>query len=138
MKKIIIMTSLLLLTIQIQAFDLAVYGLKPSSDNGVYRCLIFNDAAGFPGTASNALQSVNGQIINNQGVCLFKNLTEGTYAVSTFHDANSNSKLDTNFLGIPKEKYGFSNNASRPFGPPTFAEAGFILKADSKLNINLK
>lgn len=56
-------------------------------------------------------------------------LAPGTYAVSLFHDANGNGKLDTNFIGIPKEGYGFSNNVGAR-GKPTFAEAKFTLAAD--------
>ena len=35
----------------------------------------------------------------------------GTYAIKLHIDENENGKLDTNFLGIPKEQYGTSNNA---------------------------
>lgn len=49
----------------------------------------------------------------------------GVYAVSVFHDVNGNGKLDTNFLGIPKEPYGFSNNAKGHFGPPQYDKAKF-------------
>jgi uncharacterized protein (DUF2141 family) len=41
---------------------------------------------------------------------LFKDLAPGAYAVQVMHDENENDKLDTNFLGIPTEGYGFSNN----------------------------
>ena len=47
----------------------------------------------------------------------------GNYAITLFHDENNNMELDTNFLGIPKEPYGFSNNAKSPFGPPGFQAA---------------
>ena len=47
----------------------------------------------------------------------------GNYAITLFHDENSNMELDTNILGIPKEPYGFSNNAKAPFGPPGFQAA---------------
>jgi len=40
----------------------------------------------------------------------FKDLVPGTYAVQVMHDENQNNKLDTNFIGIPTEGYGFSNN----------------------------
>jgi uncharacterized protein (DUF2141 family) len=56
-------------------------------------------------------------------------LAPGTYAVSLFHDANGNGKLDTNFIGIPKEGYGFSNNVGAR-GKPKFQEASFTLAAD--------
>jgi uncharacterized protein (DUF2141 family) len=55
-------------------------------------------------------------------------LSEGTYAISIFHDVNADSVLNKNFMGIPKEPYGFSNNAKGTFGPPSYEDASFILK----------
>ena len=52
-------------------------------------------------------------------------LPAGTYAISCFHDVNGNGKLDTNFLGIPTEPYGFSNNARPKFRAPNWEEAKF-------------
>jgi uncharacterized protein (DUF2141 family) len=45
------------------------------------------------------------------------------YAIQVFHDENDNRQLDRNFLGMPTEGMGFSNNASFHFGPPTYADA---------------
>ncbi len=61
----------------------------------------------------------------------------GTYAVGYYVDANENEKLDTNFLGIPKEEYGFSNNVRGKFGPPSFESASFILGAYRKLLLEI-
>lgn len=44
----------------------------------------------------------------------------GTYAVAIYHDENGNEKFDRNFLGLPAEAYGFSNNPSTLFGLPAF------------------
>ena len=49
----------------------------------------------------------------------------GTYAISLFHDQNGNGKLDSNWIRIPKEPYGFSQNAAATFGPPKFQKAAF-------------
>jgi uncharacterized protein (DUF2141 family) len=43
-------------------------------------------------------------------VCRFDNVAEGSWAVSVSHDLNGNRKVDTNFLGIPTEAWGVSNN----------------------------
>ena len=51
----------------------------------------------------------------------------GLHAVSVLHDENNNGKLDTNFLGIPREGVGMSNNPPPRRGPPRFAEAAFRL-----------
>lgn len=47
------------------------------------------------------------------------------YAIIVYHDLNANGKLDRNILGIPSEPYGFSNNPSTRFGPPSFDKANF-------------
>jgi len=57
----------------------------------------------------------------------FENLKPGKYAISIFHDKNSNGKLDTNMLGIPTEKFAFGNNAKGYFGPPPFDRASLQL-----------
>jgi uncharacterized protein (DUF2141 family) len=52
-------------------------------------------------------------------------LPPGKYAVAAYVDSNKNGMQDKNFLGVPKEIYGFSNDARAMFGPPDFAEAAF-------------
>ena len=51
----------------------------------------------------------------------------GDYGIAVFHDENGNEELDTNFLGIPKEAFGFSNNRSAMFGPPSWKKSKFAL-----------
>ncbi|MFZ0391074.1 MAG: DUF2141 domain-containing protein [Calditrichia bacterium] len=78
--------------------------------------------------------------VSNKGARFnFPGLPFGEYAVKVFHDENANKDLDTNFLGIPKENYGFSNNVRGKFGPPDWKKAFFQFHADSLvININLK
>lgn len=54
---------------------------------------------------------------------LITDLPPGNYAVAAYVDSRRNGRLDKNFLGIPKEIYGFSNDARGMFGPPDFATA---------------
>jgi len=61
----------------------------------------------------------------------------GTYAIGFYIDANGNEKLDTNFIGIPKEEFGFSNNAMGAFSAPKFEAASFILVDHKKIQIDL-
>lgn len=67
----------------------------------------------------------------------FSDLPDGIYAVQVLHDQNDNNKLDTNFLGIPTEGYGFSNNPN-VMRRATFDEARFELKADAAITIRLR
>ncbi|MEM7354485.1 MAG: DUF2141 domain-containing protein [Acidobacteriota bacterium] len=49
-------------------------------------------------------------------------LPAGEYSLAIYHDVNDNGRLDKNFLGLPKEPYGFSNNLRARFGPPKWAK----------------
>lgn len=50
-------------------------------------------------------------------------LAPGNYAVAAIHDENSNHKLDRNFLGVPKEGFGFANNPHVGLSAPPFQAA---------------
>jgi uncharacterized protein (DUF2141 family) len=65
------------------------------------------------------------RIENGRAVCVFRDVPKGLYAISAFHDENGNQKLDTNFLGIPKESWCTSRNARAFMGPPDFDDAKF-------------
>ncbi|TKD67317.1 DUF2141 domain-containing protein [Flavobacterium sp. ASW18X] len=67
----------------------------------------------------------------------FKDLPIGEYALAVFYDANGNGKLDTNWLGIPKEKVGFSKARMRTFGPPTYKDCSFSHNGITKIEISL-
>jgi uncharacterized protein (DUF2141 family) len=56
-------------------------------------------------------------------IVVFENIPAGEYAISVIHDENNNEELDLNFLGIPKEGFGFGNDAKGAFGPPSFDKA---------------
>lgn len=66
-----------------------------------------------------------------------EDLPAGKYALGIFHDANANGKLDTNWLGIPKEKVGFSKGKMRPFGPPRYKDCTFTITSDYEIDIVL-
>lgn len=79
--------------------------------------------------------------VNNQKeiAIIFDNIPAGKYAISLFLDENGNKKMDTNFLGIPKEQYGFSNNIIPATRAANFGEAVFELKdKPAKISIRLK
>ena len=100
-----------------------VLGLR--NDKGVVGCLLFTNADGFPADDTKAAQKVRAVIEHGRTACVFDDPRAGTYAISYMHDENENGKLDTNFLGIPSEGFGASNDAHGAFGPPKFEEAKF-------------
>ena len=77
------------------------------------------------------------EMIEPGSVTYVYELPPGTYAIGIFHDINLNNKMDNNLFGIPKEQYGFSNNARAFFGPPAFGAAAFELKGETTQSIDL-
>ena len=60
------------------------------------------------------------------------------YKRQAFHDVNENGKMDTNFIGIPKEPIGISNNAKGFMGPPKFNNAKFLLNKNTVISIDIE
>lgn len=51
----------------------------------------------------------------------------GVFAVGIYHDVNGNRKFDKNFLGLPAEPYGVSNDPAMRLGPPRHEDASFAV-----------
>jgi uncharacterized protein (DUF2141 family) len=64
-------------------------------------------------------------------VVSIKDIPAGTWAVLAYQDENENNELDRNFIGIPKENYGFSRDAASRFGPPGFEDAAIEVREGS-------
>ena len=95
------------------------------NDKGQISCSLYSSADGFPKKAEKAVAHIVAPISKREAICEFAGIAPGTYAVSVFHDENSNGKLDTTFLGIPREGVGASNDAKGHMGPPKFDAAAF-------------
>ncbi len=100
--------------------------LNIKNSTGTVACALFESPVGFP---TEFLHSATNVMIikirKAQARCDFEDIPPGTYAMVVIHDANMNGKLDTNFLGIPTEGYGFSNDAKGLISAPSFSAASF-------------
>jgi uncharacterized protein (DUF2141 family) len=100
-----------------------------NNHKGQLRVGLFTHAEGWL-TEHGAAVGRNVPLAGVTGDCVdvtFESVAPGEYAVGLFHDENMNGKLDKNFLGMPKEQWGVSNNAHPPMRPPNFDEAQFKL-----------
>ena len=114
-----------------------ISGLR--SDKGQMLCALFASADAFPKKAEKAVARLTAKIAERQAVCDFGGVAPGTYAVSVVHDENSNGKLDTNFIGMPREGVGASNDAKGHMGPPKFGAAAFRYEGgrlELKIHVN--
>jgi uncharacterized protein (DUF2141 family) len=111
---------------------------KLRNHQGSVQCSLHATGKGFPGGKPVAIASVT-RLAGTSAVCTFSAVPPGTYAIAVLHDENNNGKLDTNWLGIPEEGYGASNNNLHTFSAPGFEESSFVVrKADVALAIRVK
>jgi uncharacterized protein (DUF2141 family) len=109
------------------------------SDRGSIFCELFASPNGYPKDGSKAVQIKQVAIHQRAASCTFEGVTPGSYAVAAYHDENGNGKLDTNFLGIPSEGVGASNDAKGSMGPPSFEKAKLaVTTADLGITIQLR
>ncbi len=67
-----------------------------------------------------------------------KNLAKGKYAVAIFYDKNSDKVCNRNFVGIPTEKYGFSNGIKPVLSAPSFEDTQIVLDQNKTIQIKLQ
>jgi uncharacterized protein (DUF2141 family) len=113
------------------AADLVVRITGLAEPLGQVGCSLYGGAAGFPMDSSTA--RVQWLAADAKGVtCRYRDLTEGTYAISIGHDLNGNQRVDTNLVGLPTEQWGVSNNARPSLRSPRFEEAAFKVAAGAQ------
>lgn len=104
-------------SLEVECVDLA-------RDAGEVVCAIFNRADEFPNEGG-AFAGAYARIEGGRAVCRFDGVPADRYAAAVFHDEDGDRKL-RKVLGLPREGYGFSNDAKPgSFGPPKFAAAAF-------------
>jgi len=105
------------------------------SSKGFVLVSLYNNAKDFPENAERAVGKTRVAIQGGKAIASFSDLPQGKYAAAILHDQNDNLKMDFNAVGIPKEGYGFSNNAKGMFGPPAFAKAAFQVDGEKQIVI---
>jgi uncharacterized protein (DUF2141 family) len=101
--------------------------LNIRNSTGTVDCALFDTPKGFPvDVLRSAMRLMAMKIPTGEARCDFEDIPPGTYALVVLHDENMNGKLDTNWLTLPKEGYGFSNDAKAMLRAPSFSDASFI------------
>lgn len=106
--------------------------LNIKNSTGTVACALFETAEGFP--KDFLRRATNVMVIKIRKVqarCDFEDIPPGTYAMAVIHDENMNGELDANWLGVPTEGYGFSNDAKGLVGAPSFSSASFTYDGEN-------
>lgn len=98
---------------------------------------VFRSPDGWPENNEKAFFHDSFPIVSDETTAKLS-LPEGRYAIAVLHDENSNHKLDRNFVGYPKEGFGFSNNPKVRLTAPAFDTAALPLSCpDTDVSIHL-
>ena len=105
------------------ALRIHVDGLRNST--GVVGSVIFKSADGWPEDTKKCFRHGPTPISpgQRQATVVWEHLPPGDYGVAAIHDENRNARLDRNFIGIPKEGFGFANNPHVGLSAPPFQAA---------------
>ena len=99
---------------------------------GAVACALFEAPEGFPSEflrfATNIMMV---KVRATKATCDFADIAPGTYALAVIHDENRDGELATNVMGMPKEGYGFSNDAKGTLGAPSFEAASFSYNGET-------
>ena len=98
-----------------------VTSMEPGAGS-IVACLV-NESTQFLHTCHDSIKvSAENQ---EEQMIVFRKVPAGHYAISIFQDSNNNQTLDANFLKIPKERFGFSNNPRLKMGGPQYEDCSF-------------
>ena len=135
--------SLIILQRGIANADDLILRVKNIKEPGEIHIAIYDSADAFEadrgekGGAAPGITQGTIEMVEPGSVTYRYELPPGTYAIGIFHDANLNNQLDNYFFGVPREQYGFSNNARGFMGPPSFEDTAFSLEGKTEISISL-
>ncbi len=119
-----------------QAADLGLTVTNISEPYGTLNWVLFDSAETYAAN-TDAVARGRHRVTSDTIALTMHNLPSGTYAVRLFHDTNGNGELDTNFLGLPREGYGFSNGAGAR-GPASFEDAAVQVEGDTTIEVRVR
>lgn len=130
----ILFTAPLALFSQSSVITVKILGI--SEVKGQMSIALYDQADGFPKN-KNYFMAEQVAIGSKNFEYQFSGVPNGTYAIAVYHDLDSNGELNSNWVGMPKEPYGFSNDAKGRMGPPDFEDASFEVVSDREIRITL-
>lgn len=101
-----------------------VQGVLPG---GMIRLGVY-DRAGYA-KDSNAVVFADVPAKTGVTVVTLTNIPPGDYGIMVYQDVNNNDRTDSNFLGIPREPYGFSRDVKPFLSKPSFDDVKFTVAA---------
>lgn len=116
------------------SLTITVTGIRNTTGSLV--ACVFRDRQGFPTCqkSRNAITQTQ-RITGSTMTVRFNNLAPGAYAASAQHDEDGDGKLKTNFIGMPREGVGISNNSG---GIPSWGRSLFRMSGNAAISITMR
>ncbi|HHS50830.1 MAG TPA: DUF2141 domain-containing protein [candidate division Zixibacteria bacterium] len=111
-----------------------IAGLR--SKKGYIELGLYDNPDGFP-KEDEDFAKARVEVDSTHVIMEFEGLPQGEYAIAFYHDENADGKFNKNFLGIPREGYGFSNDARPKLSAPSFDECAFSIDGDTTITITI-
>ena len=109
------------------------------SDTGVIRIGIYNNPVQFPQDPVKCFTLEKTMMIEGTMEIVLIDISPGSYAISLLDDEDGNERMKYNFLRMPREGYGFSNNVKPGLKSPPFEKCSIqIGKGNTHLNIKMQ
>lgn len=106
------------------------------NEKGRAQVALYNSEKGFPLDPNYAYKTISVAIIKGRAVATFYNVPLGKYALSAIHDEDMDGDFDRNWLFLPGEGWGTSNDAGGYFGPGGYQDSRFIIdEREASINI---
>jgi len=131
-------------------FVIAVHGMASAQNHrltlniegieevkGTMEIGLFNNSDDFLETGSE-FRVISIPVDSTTVIAVFDSLPQATYGISLYHDLDSSGEINKNFIGVPTEPWGISNDAYRMLAAPRWQEAVFTMDADKTIVIHLR
>lgn len=109
-----------------RAADLTIHVEGVLAAGGTLRLGLYDEAR-YPDDNSKPIASADVPAIAGETLITLHGVPPGVYAIQTFQDINSNNKMDTSWIGLPLEPFGFSLDAKPFLSKPSFDAVKFTV-----------
>lgn len=130
MLSLLVVSFLYTADLNAQTVDVEITNIR--NEKGSILLGVFTDHEGFAEEEAIIDIILSKEKMENGNLKLILELEPGTYGISVLDDENDNGEMDYNFLGIPKEGFGFSNYLHSALRRPVFENFKFDLSGSQK------
>ena len=114
--------------------DLTIHVENVLPAGGMLRLGVYDEAS-YPDDNSKPIASADVTAVAGETVITLHAIPIGVYAIQTFQDVNANNKMDTSWIGLPLEPFGFSQDATPFLSKPSFGDVKFTLAAGANSQV---